>query len=82
MTEYPEDFANIAMNVLRTAKQSGIALVAHTMSCQNCERFNDPDMTVKMCPIAKVLNSAYRDAYDAAQPYMKIIEADMQTELQ
>jgi hypothetical protein len=46
MTEYPEDFANIAMNVLRTAKQSGIALVAHTMSCQNCERFNDPELRI------------------------------------
>ncbi len=53
-------------------------MVAHTLTCPDCVRYNDEDMTVKMCDAAKVLNNAYRDAFDIAKPYMAIIEADAQ----
>jgi hypothetical protein len=80
MNEYPEVFANVAMKALADAKRSGIALVAHTMTCPDCVRFDDEDMTVKMCAVAKVLNNAYCNAFDIAKPYMAIIEADAQAE--
>lgn len=80
MNEYPEVFVNVAMKALGDAKRSGIAMVAHTAICPECVRFNDVDRTVKLCGVAKELYTAYRNAYNAALPYMTIIEADAQAE--
>lgn len=73
--EFPEEFTTIAQKVMFDAKRAGIKLVTHTMICPACERFDDPDMTVKMCEAAKELHKTYRDAYNIALPYMAIIEA-------
>ena len=76
MNDFTEEFSSIAMKALADAKRAGIAMVAHTMTCPDCVRLHDYDMTVIMCDVAKGLNKTYRDAFTIAQPYMTIIEAE------
>lgn len=75
MIEFTEEFSTIATKVLADAKRAGITMVAHTMTCPNCVRMHDADMTVIMCGEAKTLNKIYRDSFEIAKPYMQLIEA-------
>jgi hypothetical protein len=65
------NFIAKATLIFDEAMAAGDALCNHCLHCGKCVHHGDDDLSVTMCPEAKVLNLRWELLKDAAIPYME-----------